>query len=196
MSSEEGQHKVRRKYSKAGKEEKEKSWDREGKKEREATSKSKKVVPDMKSFFQFTTAGSLKPHGCSVPCRTPRIHATSRPTSCPFSASRRHTPLSVSFLCSHPFHNCRATVKSPGLQLNRNTASVLGSPYQRLEGSTTPPGSMSKPLISGSAQCWTLFSLLSAQEGTAERANTPPQKELQKGRHRLEGMVRTVFWCP
>lgn len=176
MSSEEGQYKVRHKDSKAGKEEKEKSWDREGKKEREATSKSKKVVPDMKSFFQFTAVGSLKPYRCSVPCRTPRIHATSRPTSCPFSASRRHTPLSVSFLCSHPFHNCRATVKSPGLQLNQKHS--------------LSPG------VSGSAQCWTLFSLLSAQEGTAERVNTQPQKELQKGRRRLEGMVRTVSWCP
>lgn len=140
MSSEEGQHKVRHKDSKAGKEEKKKSWDREGKKEREATSKSKKVVPDMKSFFQFTTAGSLKPHGCSVPCRTPRIHATSRPTSCPFSASRRHKPLSVSFLCSHPFHNCRATVKSPGLQLNQKHSLSPGVPISEARGKHHTPG--------------------------------------------------------
>lgn len=51
MSGGEGQHKVRHEDSKAVKEDKEESWDRERKKEREATSKSKKVVPDMKSSF-------------------------------------------------------------------------------------------------------------------------------------------------
>lgn len=194
MSSGEGQHKVRNKDSKAGKEEKEKSWDREGKKERKATSKSKKVVPDMKSFFQFTMAGSLKPHGCSVPWCTPRIHATSRPTSAP-SLLPEDT-----HLCQFPFIVVTLFItaeqqRSPlGYSWIRNTASVLESPYQRLEGSTTPPGSMSIPLISGSAWCWTLFSLLSAWEGTAEQANAPPQKELQKGRRRLEGTVRTVSW--
>lgn len=58
----------------------------------------------MNSFFQFTTAGSLRLHGRdTVPHCTPRTYAKSWPTFCPSSASRSHTPTSVSFLCSLPF---------------------------------------------------------------------------------------------